>query len=383
MEKNNILFVVRKYIPSSDPAGLVLHRYVKLFIRNGYEITIITEDLGHQDTIPDWLEDSHDVNLVRIKKKKGGLGTFNYYFNVLIAAYKFFVKNKKSYVLTQVMHPYTHFIGIVLKLFTGGRVYWLASFTDPYAKSPFKGHVNFFEKLVRVIEEKLTFKLCDKLIFVSESMQKFIINDTRYKFKSIVIPFFYLDDWKIKITEKYCSKYHNDGIHNSIFTMIHAGRIYGNRDASNLFKAISSFPNSIVFEQYGEVSNLHGLHSNLAKNIHINEPISYEMMLYKINKSACVIILDSFFDSMKNPYIPSKIVDAMYLNKPIIGITEKNSELDIFLKRTGNISVSNEVNAICHALRKFIADPVIKTNYEEFSESSVLTMLAKKAAVMK
>ncbi|EOQ3031916.1 hypothetical protein MW061_RS25405, partial [Escherichia coli] len=49
-------------------------------------------------------------------------------------------------------------------------------------------------------------------------------------------------------------------------------------------------------------------------------------------------------------YMPSKVVDAMYLHKPIIGITESNSELDFFLHKTGNISIPNDRKIISSVL---------------------------------
>ncbi|EJS1797765.1 hypothetical protein NW672_004616, partial [Escherichia coli] len=129
--------------------------------------------------------------------------------------------------------------------------------------------------------------------------------------------------------------------------IMHAGSIYGNRDASKFIDALSDHESTIIFKNFGVVNQKIQYSS---ANIVITSPLPYDDMMVNLKKADYILIIDSFFKDIKNPYMPSKVVDAMYLHKPIIGITESNSELDFFLRKTGNISIPNDRKIISSVL---------------------------------
>ncbi|EHG7532501.1 glycosyltransferase family 4 protein [Escherichia albertii] len=164
--------------------------------------------------------------------------------------------------------------------------------------------------------------------------------------KSIVIPFFYLKDWEKRILNCNADRQSRD---DQRLIIMHAGSIYGNRDASKFLNALEEHESTILFKNLGVVNQKIQYTSN---NILITNPLPYGEMISYLKNTDYILIIDSFFDNIKNPYMPSKVVDAMYLHKPIIGITEKNSELAVFLRKTGNISIPNDRAIISSVLLK-------------------------------
>lgn len=343
------IFIARNTIPLANPAGLVIYRIAKALsnLKHNVEIFSLNKPSGEQQ-IPKWLTESDDihVNGVNLTKKNILFSYLKFLFSLSGTIKKELKKNETIYIVTHTNPLYTHWIGFICKLIFNKRIKWISSFTDPYVRSPFSGYAKFtFGTCVRILEQRLSFFFSDKIVFVTDTMRDFICNGNKKALnKSIVVPFFYLSNWKEKILnyDKIKEKRNEQRL-----LIMHAGSIYGNRDASKFIDALSDHESTIIFKNFGVVNQKIQYSS---ANIVITSPLPYDDMMVNLKKADYILIIDSFFKDIKNPYMPSKVVDAMYLHKPIIGITESNSELDFFLRKTGNISIPNDRKIISSVL---------------------------------
>ncbi|MFU9077444.1 hypothetical protein ACNART_14580 [Proteus sp. LHD240705] len=364
---NNVIIITKDSAPTSDPAGLVIYRYALSIANLGINTklySILNKKSKQKEILPDWLLTIIPKHLNVINKDN----IFILLFSLILNIRNKIKKNEKIYIVTHTNPLYSHWLGIVLKVIFHKNIIWISSFTDPYAKSPFeKKKLKTIGKLIRVIEQKITLTICNKIIFVSDLMCQYICDKNKTaKEKSIIIPFYYNECWKAEIKNHINSSNSNNRI-----KIIHTGNIYGNRDASLFFKALSYFENEIDFINFGKINNLPS-DILLPSNITINDAIPYESVLKEIHQADYILVIDSFFKDIQNPYIPSKIVDAMYLDKKIIGITDKGTELYKFLLKTENITIENKFQLIYEELGKITKQYSYKTkDYSQYSDNKI------------
>ncbi|ENC2024454.1 TPA: glycosyltransferase [Escherichia albertii] len=345
------IFIARNTVPFANPAGLVVYRIAKALSDLGHDVDIfsLNKPTGEQK-IPEWLTDGDKIHIKSFDlTKKNNISVYLRFILTLFSKIKKELKeNKFIYIVTHTNPLYTHWVGFLCKLFFYKRVKWISSFTDPYVRSPFSGYAKFTVGTgIRILEQKLSFYFSEKIIFVTDTMKNYICRENKSALnKSIVIPFFYLKDWEKRILNCNADRQSRD---DQRLIIMHAGSIYGNRDASKFLNALEEHESTILFKNLGVVNQKIQYTSN---NILITNPLPYGEMISYLKNTDYILIIDSFFDNIKNPYMPSKVVDAMYLHKPIIGITEKNSELDVFLRKTGNISIPNDRAIISSVLLK-------------------------------
>lgn len=353
------LIICRDSVPNSNPAGLIAYRYARL-ISNFSKVDLISITKKNGKTYDANLSASSiNLHVIRLTGKVY-IDLFKYLYTLFLAL-AILLRNRNCSLITHTNPLYTHFYGIIIKFISLGNVNWIASFTDPYANSPFEEkNINTVGHYIRHIEQSLVFALSNKLVFVTEKMKKYIINnDKKLEAKSTVIPFFYLHDDVVNAMNKLIC-------HDKI-RLIHPGSIYGNRDASHLFKAMEGHDN-IHLKIFGNVNN-HDV-DNLSSNIEVFSEVDYKFLKSEVERSDYILVIDSFFKDIPNPYMPSKVVDAMCLGKPIIGVTEESSELKLFLDSTGNVSSLNDVESISSVLRS-LSNPGCKVDYSNYSESAI------------
>lgn len=363
-----IIIVARDSVPKANPAGLVAYRYASLFGKYR-EVKLISIISPNGSEIPSkYIDASITIKNIYLTKNKF-VNIFKYCYVFIYIFIKFILCDYKT-LFTHTNPLYTHFYGILLKVCTFGKVRWIASFTDPYSNSPFerRGFISF-GVVVRKIEQKIVLKLSDYMVFVTNTMKDYILNKNDvFSQKSLVIPFFYLDDLKDKIIINHMK---SDIKKIDIINLIHPGSIYGNRTAEHLFNAIRAL-SFIKLSIYGNVNNYEG---DMPSNVVIKPSVDYDQLILEISKNDYVLIVDSFFDEIDNPYMPSKVIDAMYLDKPIIGVTDVGTELDVFLRKTNNSSTINDTDEIIKMMWNLDAK---KADYSFFSEKNINQILKNK-----
>lgn len=359
------------FLPTADSIGAIIYRII-LNIKSD-EIVVLSREYLESNKFPEWLlnyEEKIKVDTILFSQLKSkNLFTIlkkivtKIKENIKILKYLF---KKPDIILTSIMPENGHWYGYFSKLINR-KVKWIAFFSDPYANSPFEGvNKNKIKKLCKYIEEKLVFKYADRIIYVSEAQRDFSYKGKNKESQTIVIPFYYLSRWKKIILHNVKKK---NRYSKEIINIIHPGNIYGNRKLDEFFIALKKFENKLHYYNCGifdeELIRKYNLENLVTSFGHVN----YETLLENISDSDYVIVIDSFFENIRNPYMPSKVVDAMYFDKPIIAITDENTELDKFCKITGNLSIRNNSSQIEKELKKVINGEInIKPDYSMYCD---------------
>lgn len=395
-----IFIFTEQFLPTAGTIGAIIYRILKNIEFENCKVFNKTKI--NEIKLPEWLFKSSskiEIESVNINSADNKNILLNIFFQK-ISRLRFNIKynlkfisillKKADVVITSTMPPGYHKYGYIYKIIYP-KTKWIAFFSDPYSNSPFElfgnevkkdklylfrkiyrfmaKKENSFQKKLLKIEEKLVFKYADKIIYVSEAQRKFCYKGESQEEQTLIFPFYYLDDWKRKIEKNIKSK---QNYNKKFINIVHPGNIYGNRKPDEFFKALKKFEEKIHYYNCGifdkELIKKYKLENTVVSLGHIN----YEILLENIREADYVIVIDSFFKSIENPYMPSKVVDAMYFDKPIIAITNKGTELDKFCKITGNISIENNSKEIENVLTKILEKQiVIKPQYNMFCDINI------------
>lgn len=360
--KKRLLVISNKFLPTAEQIGPILYRIIKNI--QAEKTLVLTNENPLDKKYPSWLFNK-DNDTIEIKSKilktgsdlgKNGIikkiitafYLLRFKSFLLINLFKEMKNDNYNILLTSVMAPNFHWFGVIVKILWPSKI-WIAFFSDPYSNTPFE---EVKKNNLRKLEEKLTFKFADKIIYVSEAQKEFCYKNKGEDKKAVIFPFYYLSEWKKSIIENTTK---DKNINNKKINLIHPGNVYGNRNIEEFLKILKKLKKDIKFYNCGNFDK------SLIKKFDLEETVislgylDYEILLEKINTSDYIIVVDSFFKDIKNPYMPSKVVDAMYFNKPIIAITDEDTELDRFCKITKNLSLRNNSEIIEEKMKEIIS----------------------------
>lgn len=300
---------------------------------------------------------------------------------ILMAKYvvdscKEFRKKNYKYLYTSIVPGICHICGYFIKK-KNPDVYWIASFSDPFKSSPYKNsnldNHNFIYKiafkvgsfvLYNNIYEEVAVKNADKLVFICEEQRDFTLsqysNPEELKKKSTIMPLTYIEDWDMYKQLLSVSKPNN-----KIKQFVHLGRLYGLRRIDSFIEAlkelneeIPDLKNKIVFHQYSEIQS-HDI--ELINKYHLNDllivhnKVSYDESIEIMKKADGLILFDSLMPKAKiQPYLPSKIVEYLMLQKPILGICDNNSPSYRILSEYGFKTIGSDKESIKNNIRKVL-----------------------------
>ena len=272
----------------------------------------------------------------------------------------------------------------------GNKIKWYASFSDPIINNPYvsnrkKNNIVMYllQKLIyyKKIYQKCAFKYADKLIFMSEELRDYMIgNDKKLLSKSIVIPITYVKDWpmyKNLINSK--PKFNKEKI-----KFIHFGNIYGLRQIELFIKALSELKienpeeiKNVEVHQYGNIEFSKAKLINkyeISDIFKIHDKVNYEDCLNIMNNDADVLIVfDTILDNDKiQPFLPSKVLEYLLINKPIFSITTKNSPTFRILGNKHICSMYDLEDIKQSILNQINNIKIINNNYEIYENDYVI-----------
>ena len=255
---------------------------------------------------------------------------------------------------------------------------WIAHFSDPWADNPFLFKYLGYRTLQKPLEKKVI-KNADAINFTTNLTRMMVMKKYTNNLinKTYVTPHSY--DLSLYKSKK---KDNSDKIKIAYF-----GNFYGPRNPIKFLKALeqlnksnSNFFKNITFEFIGKwVGNekwkLNNL--NLPKGlIKIEKPISYMESLKRMQDSDMLLILDAPFRI--SVFFPSKLVDYIGANKPILAITPEGSCAEIVREVGGFVyypesisSIKEGVIAAISFLRSKSSKRNIQFNKKNFSNDFV------------
>lgn len=202
-----------------------------------------------------------------------------------------------------------------------------AVFHDPYPAScypePYKSSNVVYDFLKKRNLQK-TFKTIDFAIFPSQRLFEWY--QTMYK----------IDSNKVKIIP-HAVNFQKHGISKTPKStntklIIHAGSLLKPRNPIEFLKVASNIP-FVRVELYGNIEK--SVYKNIkhfsnSENILLqNERFDYQIILKKLVNADFLLLIES--SGKNNPFLPTKFVDYLHLEIPIIALTSKNSEVSRLL----------------------------------------------------
>ena len=300
------------------------------------------------------------------------------------------LENEYDYVFSFSAPNYTHYAAYMVKKRLNYKITWFASFSDPIKNNIYIDNFKtegikrkFLYVLLKTVHykgkyEDVALKYSDKLIFISESLKKNITNNKKeYLDKSIIYPITFVKEW---INENnYLPKNIIKGDDKII--LAHFGNIYGLRKIIKFIDAINLLSverkdlySKIEIHQYGEVDREQKLYieKNCSKFV-IHRRINYNECLEIMRTVDILLIFDTIVeDNNDQPFLPSKIIDYLLMNKPIFAITSQCSPVyDII--NNDHVCVSYDVGEIKRGIIKQLLnyDKPIKNNIKQYDNDYV------------
>ena len=404
-----ILVIPGGFVPYNDTVTLLSYKHLRSL---DAEMDVIA------------LKGKEDEGLVQSLKEDENFKKFNIeyfgYYDDTVATYErknvvscffnfikycFYAKNKakeKKYdvVYTSSIPSFTHLSGYFIKKMLKDDIVWIASFSDPLYKSPYKKDLESFKEYniiqkigffvyiwiyMNGMYEKIAQKYADKVLYICKEQKEFMIshypNQEELNKKAMVIPLNYIKDWSI-----YKDLLIKNKTKNKKKIISHFGRIYGLRKIDLVLHAIKELkeeiPNlseKLVFEQYGQILDRY---VNMIEELNIGDifkcfdKISYNDVMDKMHKSDALALYDTFVkeDEMQ-PYLPSKSLEYLLLKKDLLILAQKNSPTYRIFTSYGYKCTDNDVNSIKERIKEILYSD---NGYMDYDISSLENEVATK-----
>ena len=405
--KKKMLVIPGGFVPYNDPVTLLSYKHLRLLdldmdvvALKGKEDTTIFNELNNDSNYSKFKIEyicDYDDAVATFERKNVISGVYNSIRYILKAINKF-KSYKYDFVYTSSIPCFTHVAGYFIKK-RNPNVKWIASFSDPLKKSPYKYDKESFKEYSLIAKigflvyifiymnglyESIAMKYADKIIYICEEQEEFMIRNHKYpnlKDKSMIIPLNYIPEWKMYselITVKNVQKPQTAKL-----TMGHFGRIYGLRLVDKFIDALNEvnnelngeLANKLVIYQYGQFLDryINQIKKYKLEDLFVfSEKIPYSDAVEKMKQVDILALFDTILDDdQPQPYLPSKFLEYVLLQKPIFTIACKNSPMARFSRELNVLYSDNQVNAIKRNIYKVlnVEFDSKKNNYQQFENS--------------
>ena len=401
MKRNKLLAIPGVFVPTNDTVTLISYKHLR---QAPYDIDVLALSGYVDDTLQNELSNDKYFNKFHIEytyeynrtvatfeKKNVIEGVYNL-FRYVHKAIKKAKQNDYEVIYTSSIPSFTHLAGYRIKKKLGSKVRWIASFSDPLYKSPYKydpDSFNEYSLLAKIgfhvyiaiymngFYEKITMKYADEILYVSDEQRDFMIGNYSKKLqpilkvKSKVIPLNYIPEWEMYQT---MTEHQNNVAKKLPLVIVHLGRVYGHRRLEKLLLALKELKDEnpclsecILFEQYGELLpryvkliqeyNLEDVFLHFGK-------IAYGEANRKMIDCDILALFDTILPGENQPYLPSKILEYILLKKEIFAISEKNSPANRLLTQLGFHCCNYDVEDIKKTLLKLMAEGPREYHYD-------------------
>ena len=350
MKSKKILVLVESLRINKTSSGIGRSKFINSLVEYGHEIVCLYEDnveseitwLNNLELVPVQYSVYKKSVLEYVPKIRGLATHFRGYHRII----KYRIKDWKNEILKQLdksdfdliisLGSGDSFLPHYAMLYIDDKTPYLANFHDPYPMSlypePYKKRKNIFY----YNQEKWTKKMISRATYVS--FPSLYLKDWMLQFfpeiasKNIILPHLgvELPNLPSNINDK------NIKLEKGKFNLLHAGTLLGPRKVDALFAAFHKFIESdpeikenARLTILGKVAKEHKNIKNSIKesgdtiNI-ILDRVSYKKSLELIAIADVSIIVEA--DAEISPFMPGKLADLIFLEKPILALGPKRSE---------------------------------------------------------
>ncbi len=224
-----------------------------------------------------------------------------------------------------------HEIGLQVQRATG--LPWLAHFSDPWADNPYFSYLSPEQKQLQQQLEARVIERADALVFVSETTRDATMSKypAPWRHRSTVVPHAF--------DRPLMQSLPDIPTRNSRFRLLHGGNFYGSRTPKPLLEALSMLRKTPIAKNL-DVRMIGLIEPKLRYQIAkrgLEEILTivgqrpYIETLFDLAISDAAMVIDANFPL--SPFLPSKLIDLIGLEKPIIGVTPPGGTTDLLLQR--------------------------------------------------
>ncbi|WP_194767999.1 hypothetical protein [Tamlana sp. I1] len=344
----NILVLAESLRINETSSGIVSSTFISALKKGGHNVTCLYEKFKKPLAIC-WLEGVelreitygiHEKKALDFIPKLRAIPTFldgyNRRFKNQIMSWKHEIEStllNSGIELIIVLGSGSSFLPHFAMLQVKTKIPWIANFHDPYPMSLYPDPYRKKRNLIYRKQEGYTKEIIRKATLVSfpSLLLKDLMQQSfpEIKNKSLILPHIGVELNNLPTNE-------NDQLvilNKSKFNILHAGTLLGPRKIDSLFQAFEKFINSKTEIKENAVLTVLGKvakeHSNIIKRNNLNYKIITERVSYKrsleLTKQADIsLIIEA--DAETSPFMPGKLADLIFLEKPILALTPLNSE---------------------------------------------------------
>lgn len=234
---------------------------------------------------------------------------------------------------------------------------WAAHFADPWADNPYLQDRSQAQKQQMQELEETVVRDAAALVFTNQATVELVMAKypEKWKAKAHAVPHGYDRDILLEATTAQ-SPAKPKKMH-----VVHTGNLYGLRSPVGLLKALrllkagNEIDGNIEVSFIGRAKALGEWQSlvqgyGLENQVHFLPPLSYKESLAAASKADVLLVIDAP-NELESVFLPSKLVDYLMLQKPILGLTPEKGVTADLLRELGQAFVSpTDVDAIAATL---------------------------------
>ncbi len=383
----NILIISYLFPPIINPQAILCARLAKYLKIAGHHVTVIAgTDIDTYDSThgidSELMDDLKGIDVEYVRDNKH-TGTVNNLKNKIVyhENYRYWVKrvlevalpicNKKNIdIIYSLSAPLASNIA-GMKVKQRMQIPWIAHFSDPTMlalglnfKSPLRTYFTY-------ADERSLLKFSNGITFVNEdTLLRTTQQYDQYREKCIVLPHFFDPDYYTHQQKPVDS--------DKKISFTYVGSLYGRRnpfDVINAFKMLlqnnPELRGRFEFNLYGVVDPeiLKKIETESHEWLKIRGAVSYKESIIVMQSSHYLLLID--MPNVDNMFTPSKLIDYLAADRPIIGITPGNSNSARILNTIPYPVIEpGDVLGICNCLHNLIVVPqqVLSANHKIVAE---------------
>lgn len=407
---SRILVIPGPFVPYNDTVSLLTYKHLRLSSKEKDVVAI--EGKADPSLEAELKEDScfktfrvkyickYDEIIASMEKKNVIQGIFNI-IRYILAAVKSFDAKEHTVVYSSSVPCFTHVAAFLIKKMHP-EVRWIASFSDPIYKSPYKhdpesfkeysllGKIGFYVYIWIYMNgwyEKIAMKHADHIVYICNEQKEFMngnySNYEELNKKALVVPLNYIPEWRMYQSLEKSVSFQSE---KKVFS--HFGRIYGLRTIDEFLIAIKQLKNEIngfeklfVFEQFGQlIDRYHKMIQslNIEDCVQIHDKISYQEVADCMMKSDCLCLFDTIVpEECLQPYLPSKSLEYLLMKKEILVVSTKKSPAYRIFSDLGYECCRANVDEIKNQIRRILLEKRKEYDYslKEFENAHAVKEL--------
>lgn len=352
MNKLKLLTIAYNYPPIRGPEAIQANRLVKYAQQQGIEFDVITRAIGKGNKYRNRIEEYGNVLRTAsfdnyFSKAIMRVIGFENYPDAEVLWYPFALKKAETliktcsydYIYTRSVPFTSHLIGLSLK--KSFDLPWIAHFSDPWTDSPYIRYKNQKALNMNLNWEKQVITKADKLIFTSKETIDLILKKYPSKFreKAFVLPHSFDKVANIEHTLNRSKK----------ISVVYAGNFYGERTPQDLFMVLRALlkekADLAEFINFIIVGKMPTKYIKMIENFGLNNIVNY---IGEVTYDKCQeyllesdVLLNIDAPAELSVFLPSKVIEYIAYNKPILSIGPEKGTIASLLNKYGHINISN------------------------------------------